>query len=98
MTAVFIGIAGLIWIFSSPSWASLNCEQQCPIDFRPSAPGEIPLQRYTERQNCLGRCEHLKNQEYQLQQQTEEMEKQTKLLEQNLEEQRKIKSKLEDLE
>ena len=64
----------------------------CPPD-----PGSMPMQKYNERQNCLGRCEHLKNQEYQLQQQTEEMEKQTKLLEQNLDEQRKIRSELDDL-
>jgi hypothetical protein len=81
---------------SQPGLASLNCNTDCPIDFRQAAPSTQPMQGYFERESCLAGCQQANSQEYELQQQTDEMKKQTKLLKQQVEEQQAIKNELEE--
>ncbi len=82
-----------VMTYSISAYASLNCFQQCPIQYDQSASN---YGDFIGHQRCLDQCNFQNNQQNIMQRQAQELEEQNELLRKQLDEQRQLRRELQD--
>lgn len=94
-TLIISFMYSIFWMPETLAYRS--CQTECPVSFAPADPSR-PLQDYTDRQNCLSRCQQDNAEQAEIEEQTDLLRKQQEKQEELENENEELRDRLDELE